>query len=185
MSGFQFKLSPEPDLMSLHIAGERIALRTIAQTDAQLIFQEFTATITRYMIPKVPDSIEETRAFISSSLASLEQRDNLQLVILDKETGEFLGCCGLHGRGDVKNPELGIWLKASAHGKGYGREAIHTLVNWVREAIVLESFIYPVDKRNIPSRKIPESLAGQVIEERIDIGMAGNELDEMVYRVMP
>ena len=135
------------------------------------------------MLPKPADSIEETRDFIRTSIEAFSEANNIQLVILDKQTDEFLGCCGLHGRGDVKNPELGIWLKKSVHAQGLGRAAVRTLAFWAQARLRLESFIYPVDKRNGPSRNIPVSLGGVVVEERVEKGMAGNTLDEVVYRI--
>lgn len=182
MARFDF-IGAQPDLTNLSIEGERIRLESISRTYERDIFEEFTSDITTYMVPKPADTIEETRAFIEASLEGFKEADNLVFVILEKQTGEFLGCCGLHGRSSVKNPEFGIWLKRSAHGQGLGREAIRTLACWAQERMRLESFIYPVDKRNEPSRKIPLSLGGVVVGEREEVGMAGNVLDEVVYRI--
>ncbi len=182
MTKFEF-IGTQPDLANLSIEGERVRLVSISRAYEQNIFEEFTSDIATYMIPKAADTIEETRAFIDSSLEGFGRADNLVFVILDKQTDEFLGCCGLHGRSGVKNPEFGIWLKRSAHGRGLGREAIRTLALWAQERMRLESFIYPVDKRNLPSRKIPESLGGVIFAEGVDEGMAGNVLEEVVYRI--
>ena len=182
MTEFSF-IGAKPDLTNLRIEGERLCLVSITEAYAQDIFNEFTSDITIYMLPKPADSIEETRDFIHASLEAFDEANNIQLVILDKQTDEFLGCCGLHGRGDVRNPEFGIWLKRSAHGRGLGREAVRTLASWAQARMRLESFIYPVDKRNVPSRNIPVALGGVIIEERVEMGMAGNTLDEVVYRI--
>ncbi len=182
MAQFDF-IGSKPDLFQLEIEGERVRLVSIAEAFVQDIFTEFSSDITTYMIPKPADSIGETEAFIRSSLAAFSEGDNLQLVILDRVTGEFLGCCGLHGRDDAKNPEIGIWLKKSAHGKALGKEAVWTLVYWAQDNLNLESFIYPADKRNQPSRNIPVSLGGQVIAEKVDEGVAGNVLDEVIYKI--
>ena len=182
MTQFDF-IGSKPDLFQLDIEGERVRLLSITEAFTQDIFAEFSNDVTTYMFPKPATSIEQTKAFIQSSLAAFGEANNLQLVISDKITGEFLGCCGLHGRDDARNPEIGIWLKKSALGKALGREAVWTLVYWAKDHIELESFVYPVDKRNQPSRNIPVSLGGQIIEERIDKGMAGNVLDEVVYKI--
>lgn len=105
------------------------------------------------------------------------------LVIVSKTTEEFLGNCGLHGQGKVRTPELGIWLKKNAHSKGYGQEAVRTLVKWSENNIDLDYFIYPVDRRNIPSRKIPESLGGQIFEDYKLKTPTGKILDLVVYRI--
>ena len=31
---------------------------------------------------------------------------------------------------DSVSPELGLWLKESAHGQGFGREVVAALVEW-------------------------------------------------------
>ena len=182
MARFDF-IGAQPDLFNLSIEGKRIRLESVSRAYEQDIFTEFTSDITTYMIPKPAETIEETRVFIDSSVEGFKNADNLVFAILEKQTGEFLGCCGLHGRSGVKTPEFGIWLKRSAHGRGLGREAIRTLAHWAQERLRLESFIYPVDKRNAPSRKIPLSLGGVVINEREEVGIAGNVLDEIVYRI--
>ena len=182
MAEFQF-IVQKPDLLELTIKGERVRLVTISGAFEEDIFAEFTPTITRYMFPKPAGDIGETRAFIADSLQGMKEGNNVQFVIVRKDDGEFLGCCGLHGRADVEKPELGIWLKQGAHGHGYRLEAIHTLVNWAREKIKLNGFIYPVDKNNTPSRNIPVSLGGRIIGEQVGRGLAGNVLDQVVYEV--
>ena len=108
---------------------------------------------------------------------------NFSAVIIDKETGEFLGCCGLHGKNNVRTPELGIWLKKDAHGKKLGREAIKTLCYWAVKNIDFEYLIYPVDRANISSCKIPEYLGGIIFDEKKVENMSGNILDEVVYKI--
>jgi [ribosomal protein S5]-alanine N-acetyltransferase len=170
------------DPLSLTIAGDRIQLATISNQFEQDIFQEFTEKITVYMFPSPAKAIEETRRFIAESRQAIQAGHNFQFAILSK-AGEFLGCYGLHGEENVKTPELGIWLKKSAHGKGYGQEAIHTLVGWARKNICIDYFIYPVDRRNIPSRKIPESLNGKVTKETPKETPTGKFLDLIVYQI--
>ena len=182
MSTFEF-IGDSPDLFNININGKRVRLVSISNKFEQDIFNEFTSEITTYMFPQPAKTIKETRDFIDSSLEGFKEGNNLQLVILRKENDEFLGCCGLHGDEDARNPEFGIWLKKSAHGEGLGKEAIHTLAFWAQVNIRLDSFVYPVDKRNQPSRNIPISLGGTIIEERTVQGVAGNTLNEVVYKI--
>ena len=125
MERFDFRI-PQANLLSLIIPGDRIQLLIIDRQFEWDIFREFTEDVTTYMIPSPAKSIDETRSFIADSINGIEAGYNLQFVIVSKTTEEFLGNCGLHGENKVKTPELGIWLKKAAHGKGYGREAIHT-----------------------------------------------------------
>ena len=107
----------------------------------------------------------------------------LGLVIQRIENHEFLGICGLHIRTTPATPELGIWLKKSAHGQKLGREAIHCLVDWAKTNLDAAFLIYPVDRQNIPSRKIPESLGGVIFREDKVKNMSGHILDEVIYRI--
>ena len=109
--------------------------------------------------------------------------DQLVMAILETETGQFSGVCAIHGKEPGVTAELGIWLKKSSQGKKLGREAITRLVQWARANLVLSYFIYPVDKNNIPSRKIAESLGGIVMDEGQRASLSGNRLDELVYKV--
>ena len=182
MEKFDFRI-PLPDLLSLTIESSRTKLLIISNEFENDIFREFTEEVTTYMIPSPPESIEGTRDFIAASRRGIESGYNLQFVVVSKTTGEFLGNCGLHGENKVKTPELGIWLKKDAHGKGYGREAVRTLVDWSKKNINLDYFIYPVDRRNTPSRKIPESLGGEVIEEYQTKTPVSKILNIVVYKI--
>jgi [ribosomal protein S5]-alanine N-acetyltransferase len=183
MNVYQFATVEFEDVMSLKIAGDRLWLMAIADRFAPDIFREFTPEITQYMFPSPAEKIEEIEDFIEVSLYNMYMGYDLHFVIVSKATGEFLGCCSLHGEDKVRTPELGIWLKQSAQGHGYGREAVQTLVAWVSQHIDLDYFVYPVDRHNIPSRKIPEFLGGRIVNERQDLTPTGKILDIVVYRI--
>ncbi|MBI4100302.1 GNAT family N-acetyltransferase [Candidatus Microgenomates bacterium] len=168
--------------MNITIEFEKLSLVPISRNFADQIFQEFTDEITVFMYPKSPATIEETYDFIDKALQSMQNDQELQMVVIDKQTGEFLGCAGLHSI-NSETPELGIWIKKSAHGQKYGREAVTALVNWARENLNYKYLKYPVDKNNIASRKIPESLGGVVEDEYIKTTPEGKKLDEVEYRI--
>ena len=180
---FQFFDPSFQALSSTNIVGERIRLVSLSEKFAQDVFQEFTSKVTRYMFPKPPDKLEETLEFIHNCQCGMSAGNDLVLAILLKQTDEFLGCCGLHGEENVRQPELGVWLKIGAHGHGYGREAITTLVKWAKTHIDLDGFVYPVDRKNIASCKIAESLGGKVIDTVQVTSLSGNVLDEIIYKI--
>jgi RimJ/RimL family protein N-acetyltransferase len=163
------------------IVGPRLVLKPITSAYAVEIFQEFTPEITTYMMPRSPSQISETEQFIALACEQRKSGTDLGLVILDKSGGEFLGVCGLHGTQNSKQPEVGIWLKKAAHKKGFGREAISVLKDWCELTLDVEGLIYPVDRRNQASRKIPELLGGKIVSEKKETNMSGNELDEVIY----
>src|SRR5664279_3490050 len=106
----------------IEIASKRIVLRPVSMEYKEIICNEFTPEITKYM-PFMPDGdITVTEEFIRNSRQELQDGTSLQLCILSKNNDyEFLGCCGLHHI-DTRAIEIGLWLKKSVHGKGYGIE---------------------------------------------------------------
>ena len=164
------------------IETENLALKGISLEYKEDIFREFTPEVTVYMSPKPADTIEETISFIESSIQSNTERKNLQIVITDKNTGEFLGCGGLHHI-DTPTPELGIWIKMSAHGQGYGMETMKALKEWADQNLDYEYIIYPVVDKNIASRRIPESMGGKIAREYDDVSGLGQPMHLLEYRI--
>jgi epoxyqueuosine reductase len=170
-------------ISNIQIETQRLLLKPISLDYKDDIFQEFTPEITIYLFSKAPDRIEETIEFIEGAIKKNNEGKAFQAVILDKSTGEFLGCAGLH-RIDTQTPELGIWIKKSAHGNAFGEETIFALKKWVDENLDCEYLIYPVDKRNIASKRIPELMGGIVNREYKKMNMSSNELYIIEYRIM-
>ena len=171
------------DLLQLEISTSRLLLQTISMKYKEDIFMEFNYKITTYMYTSPPISITETEKFINESLSEIKKGENILLVILKKDSLKFLGCTGIH---DINSnePELGIWLKKSAHGNGYGLETIIALKTWAEENLDFHNLVYCADKANIPSRKIPEKLGGKVIREYNKTNLSGRVLNILEY-VLP
>ncbi|MBH8572134.1 GNAT family N-acetyltransferase [Nostocaceae cyanobacterium CENA369] len=169
-------------LLNLTISTKRLLLQSISLAYKEVIFREFTEEITTYMHPRSPQNISETELFLSASLSNMQNGDELVVAILDKDSQEFLGCSGIH-KLNSKHPELGIWLKKSAHGNGYGLETITALKEWAESNLDYEYLIYPVDRANIRSRKIPERLGGQIYREYEQINLSGKILYLVEYRI--
>lgn len=146
------------------------------------MFNELTDEITKYMAIYSPKSIDEEEDFVNRSLERIKQGTDLTVVILDKNTKEYLGGAGIRHI-DTKTPELGIWTKKSAHGKKIGREAVTGLKKWAEDNLNFDYLVYPVHKENVPSRKIAESLGGKVVSEEVKVTPWGKELDEVIYHI--
>lgn len=172
------------NLLDVVINSERLRMIPTSDDSAQDIFKEFNLEITKYMSPRSPKKIEDTFKYIKSSRLKMEKGEDLGLTIFDKKNGEFLGQCGLH-RINTPTPEIGIWVKIDAQGNSYGKEAVTSIKNWCDENIKYKYITYPVDKRNISSRKIAESLGGVVKREFKKTNPSGKVLDEIEYWIYP
>jgi RimJ/RimL family protein N-acetyltransferase len=175
-------MSPESDLTSIELLANRLALRAFTPPDAPEIFAAASPVITRFMAwdpsPSPAAFAEVWRQWLPRMAAGTD----LSLVIRLTSTNEFLGVAGVHGIGSAE-PEVGIWLKETAHGLGYGREAVGAIVKWAPAHIGAAALIYPVAKQNFPSRRLAESLHGTIVGERNLRKSSGVVLDEVVYRI--
>jgi RimJ/RimL family protein N-acetyltransferase len=175
-------MGAESDLTSIKLFANRLALRAFTPADAPEIFAAVSPTITRFMAwdpsPSLATFAEVWRRWLPRMTAGTD----LSLVIRLTSTDEFVGVAGVHGIGSAE-PEVGIWLKETAHGLGYGREAIGAIAKWAPAHIGATALIYPVAKQNLPSRRLAESLHGVIVGERKLRKSSGVVLDEVVYRI--
>nr|WP_293995648.1 GNAT family N-acetyltransferase [Sphaerotilus sp.] len=164
------------------IESARVRLVPIHAGFTSAMFETFDARITRYMNPKPSETVEEMGQFVSDSVAGLAAGTNLQMVILSRPDEGFLGCIGLHEL-DRLDPEMGIWLKEAAHGRGLGREAAGALIAWARAQGRFDCIRYPVDRRNLASRRIPEAHGGVIARAFRAMSGSGFALDLVEYRI--
>lgn len=170
------------DFTNFSLETERLLLVPLSMKFKLDVFREFNVSIAQYMYPKPPDKIEETEEFIRVSEEGIKAGEDLQFVITRKDNNEFLGLAGLHAI-KTRNPILGLWVKKSAHGNAYGKEAITALYHWAKENLDFDYLEYHVDKDNTASIKIPESLGGVVAKQRVIKGLAGNTLNLLDYHI--
>ncbi len=168
-------------LLDVKIETKNLLLIPISEEFKEDIFQEFTEKITTFMFPKAAKKIEETEKFIAESLEELKQNTNLQIIILDKKTREFLGCGGIHELNKI--PKIGCWIKKSAHGNCFGKETVFGLKKWADENLDHEYLLYPVDERNKSSRRIPEALGGEIVRRYNKKNLSGKTLNLVDYRI--
>jgi RimJ/RimL family protein N-acetyltransferase len=175
-------MSAESDLTSIKLVATRLTLRAFTPADAPEIFATASPAITRFMSWDPSPSLAAFAEVWRQWLPRMAAGTDLSLFIRLRVADEFLGVAGIHRIGNAE-PEVGIWLKETAHGLGYGREAIAAIVNWAPAHIGAAALLYPVAKQNLPSRRLAESLHGTIVGERNLRKSSGVVLDEVVYRI--
>ena len=166
----------------MQLETERLLLTPVSTEYTEEVYTHFRGPVVTYMQAGAAQSIEETRAVLCEMIQGRESGEEFVFSILLKRGGGFLGLAGLH---ELKRevPELGLWLKASAHGHHYGREAIGGLMEYAR-SLGIARLCYPVDRRNIASRKIPLFYGGRRVVECKTVRTAdGRVLEEEVYEI--
>lgn len=170
------------DLSNEQVETDRLFLVPVSMDYTETMLQELTDEVTKYMAIYSPKSIDEEITFVNKALDKMSQGTDLSLMILDKDTKEYLGGVTIRHL-DSSTPDMGVWVKKSAQGKKIGREAVTGLKNWADQNLDFDYITYHVDKDNISSRKIAESLGGVIVSSGIKIMPWGKQLDEVVYHI--
>jgi RimJ/RimL family protein N-acetyltransferase len=157
------------------IRSRRLQLSPFQMRDAQEVFACITPVIARFMPWEPPSWIEYVTRCEKRVQAPELNRFSFVARRLDNE--ECLGMASFENA-DSDWPELGLWLKESAHRQGFGREIVTALVEWGHASLGKRSFIYPVAVQNIASRRIAENLGGEIIGTRTN-----PKYESVIYRI--
>jgi RimJ/RimL family protein N-acetyltransferase len=169
----------EQDFSQLRINSPRLILVPSTQDFSSVTFKEYTEEIARFMYHKPYESEEAAKKALSEGFEKMKSGSIISLTLLDKETEEFIGRASLLDA-NTETPEIGIWIKKSAHRKGYGRESIGALIVWANTNLKFKYLRYPVDKRNPRSIEIAKFFEGIIGREYKKKNWSG-ELDDIEY----
>ncbi|MGM9997877.1 MAG: GNAT family N-acetyltransferase [Candidatus Bruticola sp.] len=161
---------------------ERLKLVPQSHDYCDDIFREFTAEVARYMIPQPNSNKDYTVQFIEDCIKAHQLASDLEVVILDKNSGAFLGCLGVLGL-NKKTPSLGLWLKKSAWRQGYACESVQAVLNWLKNYRSYRYVIYPVDRDNTASRHVAEKCGGVLDNVYAEKNMTGQVLNVCEYHI--
>ena len=102
--------------------------------------------------PWNPASIDVVAAFIESqSDRTFDGDDWLQLAIVERESGDFIGDLGIRALDDHAQVELGITIAPDRRQKGYAREALHAIMDVFFRIRKIHRITAVADRRNVAS----------------------------------
>ena len=140
-----------PDATTLPtIPTERLLLRALAPEDAPALFAIFSdPVVCRYWSrPPLPD-LAAAAALQAEVALHFENRSLFQWGIAERATGTIVGTCTLAWLSAAhRRAEVGYALARDAWGRGYAAEALHALIGFAFETLVLHRLEADVDPRN-------------------------------------
>lgn len=127
----------------LPIVTPRLLLRLPQQGDGQYIHDakmESWDELHKWMIwmtkPRHEASIDEDEEFCRHKREKFQSREDITLLIFDRDTGKYLGGTGLHQCDwERRFFQLGYWIRTSETGKGYATEVATALVHYAFDAL--------------------------------------------------
>lgn len=162
------------------IITEHLTLQPVKESYLDDIIEHFTKEVTQYMPFNPEGEREDIINFIEVSQKTLLQNTDLVMTVLDS-TGTFIGCCGIHNI-TKESIEVGLWLKKNAQGKGFGTEIVTALIEFLENNFTFEYILYPVDEKNIASKRIPEKLGFMPVKKYKKFKNATTDLMIIEYR---
>ena len=166
---------------NVRIHTQRLVIEPFRPAFLEDYYREFTAEVTQYQYPDPFSDLEAARRVLSGFLEDMDRGEMLELVILSRE-GEFLGSAEVFGLRE-EAPEIGLWLKPTVQGKGYGYEALRAVVDYLNSLKKYRYYIYEADVRNVPSLRLIEKFRHEKGEGQKVTTERGKELVLQSYRV--
>lgn len=168
------------NLLNTQIETERLHLVPATVDFVEDSFREYREPVIQYMNWDRPEHLEEVKGRIIIHEQQMKAGKKLALVILSKESGEFLGRMALEDV-QTKHPEMGGWLKESAQGYGYGREAAKALKEWAEAHLDYDYLLWPCALENKASCKLAELLGGTIGKRYVKTNARGKTFDFVDY----
>ncbi len=147
--------------MAIILETPRLILRHQVLSDLDDLWALYqNPNITRY-IPDAPRSREEAKDELEWHMHGHPRNRQLGLwATIHKETGKFIGRCGLlpwtiDGQDEV---EVAYTIAEEYQGQGLGSEAAQALLNYGFEALNLKRLICLIVAENIPSQKVAQRI---------------------------
>lgn len=117
----------------------RFLLRQFSREDAKLIFDlNQNPNVLRYIHEKPPSSLQEAETIIEQIILPQYELRLGRWAIIDKQSGEFHGWCGLKFRTELNETDLGYRLFETSWGKGIATETSLYSLRYGFEMLKLE-----------------------------------------------
>lgn len=144
--------------MPIQLETSRLVMKQFCEEDAHYLFElNSDPDVTRYVGEGAFISIEDVYTFIRN-YGQYERYKMGRLNLFDKQTGEFIGWCGLKFLEDNSQVDLGYRLLKRHWGKGYATEASIACLDYGFNTLNLQKIIGTAMKENTASIRIFEKL---------------------------
>ncbi|MDH5720346.1 MAG: GNAT family N-acetyltransferase [Spirochaetia bacterium] len=136
--------------MFKEIVTERLRLRKIKLSDAKSMFlYAANKETTRYMGWQTHNSIEETNEYLKSIMPLYKTKKYYDWAIELKENGKMIGTCGfVNVQTNKEFAEIGYIIHQDYHKKGYGTEAVQSLIEFGFKTLRLTKIYARIYKEN-------------------------------------
>jgi len=161
---------------------DRLILRRLIPQDLDSLYALYSDPEIRRYFPEGTLDYQETRHELEWFLNGHPSHPELGLwATIHKETGRFIGRCGLLPCTIDQRPEVEVaYLLAKEYwGQGLATEAAWAIARYAFERLHISRLICLVDPANLASRRVAEKI-GMTLEKEVD-GIDGDNFPTLIY----
>ena len=162
----------------------RLILRHLVMDDLDELFALYLDPEIRQYFPEGVLNLKETKEELEWHMNGHPRHPELGLwATIHKETGKFIGRCGLlpWEIDDRLEVEIAYLLDKSFWHQGLATEAAQGILKYGFEKLNLFRLICLIDPENIPSQRVAERI-GMTVERKVD-GIAGDNFPTLIYSI--
>ncbi len=121
------------------ITGEKVILRMAEKEDLEFVYDLINREENRqYLSVYRPMSKKEEEDWIAGTAQKATAGTDYTFIIIDRKTKKQIGNCGIHSIDTIaRHGEIGITIHPKFQNKGYGPDAITTLLRFGFESLNL------------------------------------------------
>jgi ribosomal-protein-alanine N-acetyltransferase len=160
------------DLQTNVLETKRLLLRRLTMADLDALFTLYSDPAVRKYFPEGTLTYEETKEELEWIINVYYGQYGFGLwATIHKETGEFIGRCGLLPWTIEQHPEVEVaYMLAKAYwGQGLGTEAAQAILDYSFEQLQLSRLICLIDRENQASINVAQKI-GMTFEKEVDDG---------------
>lgn len=158
-------MSESPILLDLPevLTGDRIIVRTWQAGDGQALYEAVQESLD-HILPWMPwgpahDRPEASEKLVREWSAQFKLREHLSMSMWSRDGKRFLGGTGVPRLDwEMRSFELGYWIRASEHGKGYVTDAVKLQTAFLFEEAQANRVYIRCSTKNVRSGAIPRRL---------------------------
>jgi RimJ/RimL family protein N-acetyltransferase len=170
--------------MATILETQRLLLRHLVMDDLEALFALYCDPEIRKYFPEGVLNLEETKEELEWHMNGHPKHPELGLwATIHKETGKFIGRCGLlpwtiDGQNEV---EIAYLLDKNFWHQGLATEAAKGIMKYGFETLNLSRLICMIDPENIASQNVAQRI-GMTFEKKVD-GYEGDNLPFFIYSI--
>ena len=139
------------------IETQDLILGKAKQEDLESIFNNYWCSekTAKYMLWVPQKNLQEAQDRLDRTIKF--QKDHLAFMVYEKKTGQAIGQAGMFEKEPKVFEDMGIGIGEKFVGKGYGKQILKGLVDYIFSELGGEAVICSCHTDNIPSAKMQQS----------------------------